>query len=1231
MSSSPPRLDGRTAAELLAEMRERLPGYVPGWNPAGGDLGWALLKVYTRYLEIVGQRLDQMPEKNRLAFWEWLGMSLLPSQAARAPVVFQMLAQARNSYAPAQTRLAASLPGRDTPIYFETERGIGLAAAALTDVFSLWPGRDAWVNHSAAIEEGRPFRLFDPVQPTDHILYLGHDLLFALRGRAFVAIGVDLAESGAQPLDITWEYFDGEAWVGFRSFDDGSMDATGGLIRSGTIRLATDCADAKPTEVNGVTSHWVRGRVTTPLPPSHRSSLPVFDVITVRAGLDRTLPADQCAAGLAPDSAFADGQKLDTTKEFQPLGSHPRLGSAFYFSCDEAFSKPGARVTVCLDRVVTPQEKLDGEIEQYVLDLDYARQLLIAIRAAADAIHLAIRTIESSNWLGDPAPLFKSGADPIQWYANAKTRVDEALKHINAGLILVPGLMLANPIYGAHLAVVPAIISLANAHMQLSDTVVSAGLDVITKANELQLIINSFSAGSGATAQDIATKWDELQTALNTFVSGIGNPSAFLADTVVPDFFEDQNPVTWYNNVIDKIRAAREELINASIAIATLLGELPKLDTAHAAALQGNMPPNLDDLELVWEYWNGTRWVSFYAEGDVPAYHFRAPGRVLFTVPEGWEPSDVFGDKRRWVRVRHIAGTYGLLRLISWFDEKSKMINVMPMIEPRPPTFSLFYIGYDFDARAPAQHCFACNDFAYRDHTVDARWPQRPFAPFVPVADDTPTLYLGFDQPLPADRISLYLNVREVEGEMQGASLAWEMWDGEDWQEIAVEDETADLALPGMLALVAPGDDPALARFGTPRHWLRGRLHFDGDPIDREIDGIHLNAVWASQVQTIRSETLGSGSGQPRQTLFFRNLPVLDGEIVEVRELDGARAEVELPILEREMIEQGVPEAALPDLLRKVRDPRTGRIREVWVCWEARPHLYFSSPHDRHYMIDRHLGRVIFGDARHGRIPPAGANNIAAQRYRSGGGLAGNVPAGAISKVLGMLPQVRGVTNVRAAEAGAAAEQIDAVQWRAPQLIKAQFQAITPADYESLARMASPAVAVARALPVTHPAGWHAPGWVRLIIIPHSEEARPEPSFLLRQQVQRYLLARVPAAVASRLFVTGPDYLMIDAEVTVAPYHSEEARSVREAVLAMLGDFLHPLRGGPEGRGWPFGRSVYLSDLAAALERIEGVDSITALTLLVDHQPQGQSVIVPPDRMVAAGRLRVRTQAAERR
>jgi phage-related baseplate assembly protein len=1055
-----PRLDERRAQEIAQGLLERLPCYVPGWLPAKSGPSRALIQIYARYLQALAERLNQAPGKNKLAFLDLLGINLLPAQASRAPVVFEMQPQARHSRVLAQTQVGAQAVGQSEPLVFETENAIGLAAARLAEVVTLWPGRDAYADHSSAAIGGQPFTLFEPLQQVPHELYLAHDTHFALAGRATVELQFELAAPGSEPLPLAWEYWDGEVWRGFKDFADEdiegeSFDGTEGLTRSGVIRLVADCASSERAVVNGMEAHWIRGRATEPMPPSPDRVSPWVDTIGVR-----TIITKPFVAGLQPDAAFADGLEVDLSKSFYPFGQQPQPGSTFYFSSEEAFSRAGTQITISATDAPTPQEE----------------------------------------------------------------------------------------------------------------------------------------SGTGA------------------------------VDSAAP--------------------------------------------------------------ELTAEYWNGTHWASLDIQNGELATFVTDGGIRLFDIPNDMLAAEVHGEEAFWLRIRISSGGFTRTRTIKWTDAAGT--NTIVVVENVPPAWASLRLRYDYSSpQAQPQACLTYNDFEWQDHSDDARWRGGTFEPLSVVADRTPTLYLGFDGPLPADLISLYLDIQEVENQIEGPALRWEYWDGTGWRSLTVEDETNDLALPGMVAALWPGvpTPPAatvvatgekqvqllsarlaarfspgdllyirqedtgelvtvakvshdtlilrtplsqaynqatigkatLPRFGTPRSWIRARLQTDGKPLGSKLNGIHLNAVWAIQVQTISDELLGSSNGQLDQAFFFRQAPVLPHEVIEVRELDGPRAEVELAILEQELLAQGLCKSDL----RTVTDRTTGRVQEVWVRWQARPHLLFSGPDDRHYVLERSQGRILFGDGVHGRIPPAGMNNVLARTYRAGGGLDGNVAIDAINLLLGAVPGAQGVANPRAGEGGAEGETPEQVDTRGPQTLRHRRQAITLADYEALAREASPAVAVARALPATHPSGRPSPGWVTVIIMPQSQDAQPQPSFELRQRVRDFLAARAPAAVADRITVTGPTYLPIGVEAVVAPVDPAQAGTVFQDATAALEVFLHPLTGGPEGTGWPFGRDVYLSDVAATLEAVEGVNYAQTINLLLDGTPCGERIDVPPDRIVVAGTISI--------
>jgi uncharacterized phage protein gp47/JayE len=653
------------------------------------------------------------------------------------------------------------------------------------------------------------------------------------------------------------------------------------------------------------------------------------------------------------------------------------------------------------------------------------------------------------------------------------------------------------------------------------------------------------------------------------------------------------------------------------------------------------------DLEHVvsWEYWNGRRWASLlttHSDDDPQPSTFLARGLIDLPVPEDMAPTTVVEQEGLWMRVRLVSGGYGAIRSVA-VTTAAGTTNLRFFV-PQPPALADLRIGYAWQ-RGPfaPEYVLAFNDFRYEDRTALARWPGNPFQPFVPIADPTPGLYLGYDRPLPVDDLGVLFNVVEDREDTLGPTLVWEYWDGFNWQRLSATDETRNLRVTGIVSVIGPGDMRPLARFaGAERYWVRARLNEDGPPGAPVLAAVFANAVWALQQQTVVDESLGASSGQANEVIAFRQAPILPGQEIEVRELAGRRANVEWRILAAELFGSGAREiaeleAALGaegqgDVEREPLRLRRNRFKEVdeaWVRWEERATLWLSAPTDRHYAVDRTRGRLLLGDGWCGRVPPAGAE-LSARLYRTGGGRVGNLPARAVSQPQGAIGGLEEVFNAMPAEGGADAETAEQVIVRGPRSLHHRGRAVGAGDYESLAREASPSVAVARALPARDPAGRATAGWVTLVITPQSTEPQPYPSFGLRDRVRRFVAERAPAdlAAADQIYVTGPDYQPVDVTATLVISDPAEAGAVERAAHEAIAAFLNPLRGGPAGNGWQPGEDVYVSDLAAVVERTAGVDYASELGLLQGGIAQGERLAIGEGRVAVAGEIRIRLVGA---
>jgi len=273
-----------------------------------------------------------------------------------------------------------------------------------------------------------------------------------------------------------------------------------------------------------------------------------------------------------------------------------------------------------------------------------------------------------------------------------------------------------------------------------------------------------------------------------------------------------------------------------------------------------------------------------------------------------------------------------------------------------------------------------------------------------------------------------------------------------------------------------------------------------------------------------------------------------------------------------------------------------------------------ADSHSRVYTLDSVTGELRFGPAvrqpdgaikLYGAIPPRGANLVFKQ-YRCGGGDEGNVESGVLNTLMTSIPYVARISNREPAWGGLDAETLADAMVRAPKMLRHRERAVTAADFEDLA-LETPAVSIGRVKclqPLPSETGRVAPGQVYVLVIPrvrrpegYLEPDSLEPAEADIERLTSYLDER--RLLTTRLYIRAPAYYWVAAKVQLRAQPDVDQATVESEVLNRLYKFLNPLTGGPEGKGWPFGRELFLSDVYQCLQGLPNVQFIRSVELFV--------------------------------
>jgi predicted phage baseplate assembly protein len=493
---------------------------------------------------------------------------------------------------------------------------------------------------------------------------------------------------------------------------------------------------------------------------------------------------------------------------------------------------------------------------------------------------------------------------------------------------------------------------------------------------------------------------------------------------------------------------------------------------------------------------------------------------------------------------------------------------------------------------APLASVVAYDGYTYEPVT-EANAGAAGFEPFGRTASVDSALLLGFDgTSFPSMDLTLFVWSAVPErrdaplacglpsaAAFAPASLRWESWSGFEWTPLALmKDDSLGFTRSGEIIVRTPGAGMAtmvLPPETVARYWIRARVERSQYERPPHLLAVRPNTMRLTQMETVRGEVLGGSTGRRDQVFTLDNTPVLDGSLL----LD---------------IDQG----------------------SGFEPWHEVPDFFGSGPDDLHYVLNRTTGEIRFGDGFHGAIPVANvANpgaNVVASEYRFGGGAHGNVPAGTLRALRNAVDGIdeNAIEQVVPSVGGRDEETLAEAKQRAPAAIRARCRAVTAEDFEHFARQ-SANVARARALPLHHPEfpDVEVPGVITVVVVPDAEVPNPMPSEGMLRTVCAYLDQR--RLLTSEVYVVAPTYQLVRVDADLTALDGADLAEVHGGVEEALLDYFHPLRGGEDGRGWPFGGPILFSRVFQRVLAVSGVDSIRRLVVSVDGEEAPECTDVP--------------------
>ena len=159
--------------------------------------------------------------------------------------------------------------------------------------------------------------------------------------------------------------------------------------------------------------------------------------------------------------------------------------------------------------------------------------------------------------------------------------------------------------------------------------------------------------------------------------------------------------------------------------------------------------------------------------------------------------------------------------------------------------------------------------------------------------------------------------------------------------------------------------------------------------------------------------------------------------------------------------------------------------------------------------------------------------------------------------------------------------------------LRKEQRAVTPADFERLSLQVE-GVGRAYCLPNRNlDADKDAPitdaaAHISVLIVPKDATKNPRAAITA---VTKYLQAK--CLLTTRLHVALPVYLKIGINISVIVFADQDETLIKAKIIEAIKQYFDPINGGLDAKGLGFGQPVYISDLYALLDAMDGVDYVT--------------------------------------
>jgi hypothetical protein len=374
------KLDNRSYQEIRDDAVANIVTHCPEWtNHNASDPGITIVELLSSMTEDIIKRLNQVPEKNYLAFLDLIGIKQRLPHPSFGQVTFSLSEGYESTedkkstiFIPKGSVVTTDPQGDEEVVLFETLKDLHISNVKLVNIYSKtfnhYRQRNEIVDNMKMMQEKGAFLPFSSEGASDNItqLYLGSKSFHVFQYSANVSIvfrlptTMRLYKIKENFLEsIKWEFYNGQSWQTLNILNNYSLvlDDTDADVLSVTFKGKNEDFQAWILEQFSEEENFYI-RATMEETPTWLKAFSIYEIAVITSSFQE---------GVLPENCAHNGESLNLNNDFYPFGNRPKIDDKmieeiFYINSDEAFEVIGTSISIKIKHSLNPE---------YILPRDY--------------------------------------------------------------------------------------------------------------------------------------------------------------------------------------------------------------------------------------------------------------------------------------------------------------------------------------------------------------------------------------------------------------------------------------------------------------------------------------------------------------------------------------------------------------------------------------------------------------------------------------------------------------------------------------------------------------------------------------------------------------------------------------------------------------------------------------------------------------------------------------------